>query len=111
MSSIKDVEPELHQSLDAEMQVALGDLVGAFAHKHRLSGLSVTTLALHVLADCLGQIGGPASVAYLRCLAERSTVLSGKDAKKLNDRGRRAVEVMAEHYDTVRKDFVARKLQ
>ena len=111
MTKIKDVDPDAHLELDAEMQQALGDLVDEFATKHRYSALSITTLALQCLADGLEALGGPASHAYLRCLAERLTVTNERDAKKLNDRARRAMEKMAEHYDAKRKAFAERTLQ
>ena len=111
MSKIGDMDADTQRLLSDQMEMKLGGVVSSFADEHGLSGLSAATLAFHMLCAGLQKMGGPAAKAYLGCLVSVASASDEREARKINDRARRAMEKMAAHYDAIAGEFAKRTMQ
>ena len=111
MTKVNDVDSDRYQQLSDEMEMRLGELVTSFSDKHGLSGLSSTTLAVQMLTAGLLQLGGPAAQPYIQCAIDMMSCRNQLEANKINQRARRAMLKMADHFDEQKRAFAARKLQ
>lgn len=99
MSRIEKVGRETHDRLLHEMTESLMEALGPFAQRNGLAGMSTMTLALQSVALGLQEMGGISAKQYMICLIDGMYCLDAKEGQRLDERGRRAMEKMVQHYD------------